>query len=124
MTELFVWNKMSAVLMSVYVQMYASSYTVVNFIFNDPATTEIYTYSHTLSLHDAHPICSPPDNIRPSASTSSSRWGNRARTTHRYRPPVRSEEHTSELESLLRISYAVFCSKKTQQIIRISHTIL
>src|SRR3546814_5176103 len=29
-------------------------------------------------------------------------------------PPVpRSEEHTSELQSLMRISYAVFCLKKT-----------
>src|SRR3546814_2109613 len=28
------------------------------------------------------------------------------------RPFVRSEEHTSELQSLMRISYAVFCLKK------------
>src|SRR3546814_19920072 len=28
------------------------------------------------------------------------------------RPPERSEEHTSELQSLMRISYAVFCLKK------------
>src|SRR3546814_7000415 len=27
----------------------------------------------------------------------------------------RSEEHTSELQSLMRISYAVFCLKQTQQ---------
>src|SRR3546814_7171680 len=27
--------------------------------------------------------------------------------------PPRSEEHTSELQSLMRISYAVFCLKKT-----------
>src|SRR3546814_7901541 len=27
-------------------------------------------------------------------------------------PPGRSEEHTSELQSLMRISYAVFCLKK------------
>src|SRR3546814_5174334 len=27
-------------------------------------------------------------------------------------PRVRSEEHTSELQSLMRISYAVFCLKK------------
>src|SRR3546814_3195834 len=27
-------------------------------------------------------------------------------------PPRRSEEHTSELQSLMRISYAVFCLKK------------
>src|SRR3546814_5005037 len=26
--------------------------------------------------------------------------------------PIRSEEHTSELQSLMRISYAVFCLKK------------
>src|SRR3546814_1787444 len=30
-------------------------------------------------------------------------------------PPGRSEEHTSELQSLMRISYAVFCLKKKKQ---------
>src|SRR3546814_2451410 len=30
-------------------------------------------------------------------------------------PPVRSEEHTSELQSLMRISYAVFCLNKKKQ---------
>src|SRR3546814_6284955 len=30
-------------------------------------------------------------------------------------PDIRSEEHTSELQSLMRISYAVFCLKKKQQ---------
>src|SRR3546814_4522704 len=29
-------------------------------------------------------------------------------------PALRSEEHTSELQSLMRISYAVFCLKKKQ----------
>src|SRR3546814_2064235 len=29
--------------------------------------------------------------------------------------PGRSEEHTSELQSLMRISYAVFCLKKTKK---------
>src|SRR3546814_9153169 len=29
-----------------------------------------------------------------------------------HRPQLRSEEHTSELQSLMRISYAVFCLKK------------
>src|SRR3546814_9823007 len=29
--------------------------------------------------------------------------------------PNRSEEHTSELQSLMRISYAVFCLKKKKQ---------
>src|SRR3546814_2019663 len=37
---------------------------------------------------------------------------------------VRSEEHTSELQSLMRISYAVFCLKKknTKHKIGIQHT--
>src|SRR3546814_6914473 len=30
-------------------------------------------------------------------------------------PPPRSEEHTSELQSLLRLSYAVLCLKKTNK---------
>src|SRR3546814_10762698 len=30
-------------------------------------------------------------------------------------PQARSEEHTSELQSLMRISYAVFCLKKKKQ---------
>src|SRR3546814_5753973 len=34
----------------------------------------------------------------------------------------RSEEHTSELQSLMRISYAVFCLKKKKQTQRKSHT--
>src|SRR3546814_8502200 len=32
-------------------------------------------------------------------------------------PSIRSEEHTSELQSLMRISYAVFCLKKNKKII-------
>src|SRR3546814_5374835 len=34
----------------------------------------------------------------------------------------RSEEHTSELQSLMRISYAVFCLKKTKMIRQITDT--
>src|SRR3546814_4623882 len=34
---------------------------------------------------------------------------------------ARSEEHTSELQSLMRISYAVFCLKKTNNSIPIRH---
>src|SRR3546814_2540474 len=37
--------------------------------------------------------------------------GKRNRRRHR----ERSEEHTSELQSLMRISYAVFCLKKNKQ---------
>src|SRR3546814_10428066 len=37
-----------------------------------------------------------------------------ARLTHRA-PRARSEEHTSELQSLMRISYAVFCLKQKKK---------
>src|SRR3546814_6028244 len=33
----------------------------------------------------------------------------------------RSEEHTSELQSLMRISYAVFCLKKKKEITKKAH---
>src|SRR3546814_3583518 len=44
-------------------------------------------------------------------------WKNRKypRATRPYSAPIRSEEHTSELQSLMRISYAVFCLKKKKQ---------
>src|SRR3546814_4368948 len=102
------------------------------FFFNDTATTEIYTSCHTLSLHDALPICRPrstatvcasprPPEPRPksppprsrSPAPSSPRSGRVARRVPPTpRSPARSEEHTSELQSLMRISYAVFCLKK------------
>src|SRR3546814_7280028 len=34
----------------------------------------------------------------------------------------RSEEHTSELQSLMRISYAVFCLKKKKDILSMTHS--
>src|ERR1044071_10491983 len=69
------------------------------FFFNDTATTEIYT----LSLHDALPIY---------RSLTQGRMKN-----FLCLPRVaehRSEEHTSELQSRVDISYAVFCLKKKQ----------
>src|SRR5213593_2769590 len=74
------------------------------FFSKDTTTPEIYTVSYTLSLHDALPICPvKPErlNAASSRSASSSAFGFR-----------RSEEHTSELQSQLTISYAVCCLKK------------
>src|SRR3546814_5123105 len=81
------------------------------FVFNDTAATEIYTYCHTLPLHDALPISTGgPDDADPPAAQGARgdpRLGGPLRV-----PAERSEEHTSELQSLMRISYAVFCLKK------------
>src|SRR3546814_10384496 len=41
----------------------------------------------------------------------------RRRRRNRRPPPRRSEEHTSELQSLMRISYAVFCLQKQKLLI-------
>src|SRR3546814_6909221 len=43
-------------------------------------------------------------------------------TPDSFRGPTRSEEHTSELQSLMRISYAVFCLKKTKHTVYIYTT--
>src|SRR3546814_3416204 len=40
------------------------------------------------------------------------RWAARLAGVERFGLFIRSEEHTSELQSLMRISYAVFCLKK------------
>src|ERR1043166_10339038 len=71
------------------------------FFFNDTATTEIYT----LSLHDALPICFRVERKYPTEVDDTADF-------HR----IRSEEHTSELQSRFGISYAVFCLKKKKNI--------
>src|SRR5216110_4067084 len=73
------------------------------FFFNEAATTEIYTSSHTLSLHDALPIC---------VEKSGHYWGHHSSVPLH---AMRSEEHTSELQSRELISYAVFCLKKKKR---------
>src|SRR3546814_1174284 len=49
--------------------------------------------------------CVPPMRSRRNARTAPAAW-------RKVRHPDRSEEHTSELQSLMRISYAVFCLKQ------------
>src|SRR3546814_4406392 len=59
-------------------------------------------------------FCAVPENAFPLATTSP-RDRSRAAGTGLFLTtplPARSEEHTSELQSLMRISYAVFCLKK------------
>src|SRR3546814_9389514 len=64
-----------------------------------------YTTLFRSSANTAWPWSSPlPPKTSPSFAT---------RTQHARKPCARrSEEHTSELQSLMRISYGVFCLKK------------
>src|SRR3546814_2529379 len=57
----------------------------------------------------SHPSM-PPIVSRPTAKAVAASWLERPKI-------CRSEEHTSELQSLMRISYAVFCLTKKQQIV-------
>src|SRR2546429_2220224 len=87
------------------------------FFFNDTATTEIYT----LSLHDALPISSAPSSRSSSssdfssASISSSLVGfcGWAMTSGAF-GSMRSEEHTSELQSRLHLVCRLLLEKKKQ----------
>src|SRR3546814_1693090 len=148
--------------------------------FNDTATTEIYTYLHTLSLHDALPIyirnaliqnftenrgklfqakgdvdydldgflsniaagvryahrSAEEQAVNLNKATPGGNIGTGSEATAVLvsdtglpddflvlgsRAPDRSEEHTSELQSLMRTSYAVFCLIKKKMT---THSIL
>src|SRR3546814_6477485 len=63
------------------------------------------------SADDQHDADQQPRPQRPGGREAARRFG---RMFFR-RQPARSEEHTSELQSLMRISYAVFCLKKKKK---------
>src|SRR3546814_7610364 len=106
---------------------------ILSFFFNDTATTENYPDGHTLSLHDALPISARPELVIEESEIEAGivrderavgdefeqilaqvRKGRLVREEGVAEAMDRSEEHTSELQSLMRISYAVFCLKKKQ----------
>src|SRR5438046_6293130 len=76
-----------------------------SFFFNDPPTTEIYT----LSLHDALPIS--PQTI------AADWWAHPPRQRRGQGAPAkpRSEEHTSELQSLTNLVCRLLLEKKKKQ---------
>src|SRR3546814_9596328 len=61
-------------------------------------------------------VCRPEQAFTKHCNGSEGRKLGWKSSLRRYRMvlPLRSEEHTSELQSLMRISYAVFCLKKKQ----------
>src|SRR5437763_5437513 len=90
--------------------MFAASSLNIPYFFHDTATTEIYT----LSLHDALPICNlrwarsgwnrgPPRTVQPAGM---------AAMAGESTMPVRSEEHTSELQSPMYLVCRLLLEKK------------
>src|SRR2546430_8942844 len=82
------------------------------FFFNDTATTEIYT----LSLHDALPI----SFCRRHFSSRSAMRFRRASPIEWPRVSLRSEEHTSELQSQSNLVCRLLLEKKKNEFLRIS----
>src|SRR5260370_42599235 len=80
------------------------AYFINFFFFNDTATTEIYT----LSLHDALPICQA---LASQLHLTYKRHGKMEQITIR----VRSEEHTSELQSHLNLVCRLLLEKKKKK---------
>src|SRR5215211_8831145 len=86
------------------------------FFFNDTATTEIYT----LSLHDALPISTWTSRRSGSSSTRSTMSPSSASC----RPSrLRSEEHTSELQSHSDLVCRLLLEKKKKSIIQSKYRI-
>src|SRR3546814_5392757 len=91
-------------------------------VFKVTATTEIYTYCHTHALHDAVPSTSPwmstmtastlPLPSRYFCNSPSTAADGSSSGSMKMRPITcttsRSAVHTSELQTLMRISFAVF----------------
>src|SRR3546814_6580112 len=73
-------------------------------------TDTLFPYTTLFRSLQAHPRPGP----------AGLRLQSRPRSGRRRLRPGRSEEHTSELQSLMRISYAVFCLKKKK---KTKHTI-
>src|SRR3546814_4318501 len=108
--------------------------------FHERDTTEFYTYwTHSFPTRRSSDLPSlpawPRSTVRSRARSSSSKPSRNGRSRTWSRPrnrrspattatsAARSEEHTSELQSLMRISYAVFCLKKKNQKKRTTNTI-
>src|SRR2546429_4222231 len=88
------------------------------FFFNDTATTEIYT----LSLHDALPIsligvlgCQSFIHIHAQARNITGMHHTVRKTVGMRKDAVRSEEHTSELQSRLHLVCRLLLEKKKKQ---------
>src|SRR3546814_7373568 len=118
----------------------------------EPATPGIYTYRHTLALHGALPFFTNTRSSARISSAIASRSASRTVVRTSSAPSAscgsaaddvaslaaasvwaadsalagfagRSEEHTSELQSLMRISYAVVCLQKKKQTITYHHNL-
>src|SRR5688572_31786864 len=84
------------------------------FFFNDTGPTEFYT----LSLHDALPICLQRQHLVEALLRNLQRGGVRRRCALAQYGAVRSEEHTSELQSQSNLVCRLLLEKKKELLFR------
>src|SRR3546814_5539363 len=104
------WCTFVLLMCLVYLLLYAFVFLMIR---RPPRSTRTDTLFPYTTLFRSPSICSAccwSANGRCSSSTSM-----RFRRCSRTARSTRSEEHTSELQSLMRISYAVFCLKKKKK---------
>src|SRR3546814_3933396 len=77
----------------------------------DPMTVDRQKAHHDCQRPEISPSCSANRSIR-RVFEGTNKCRSKAESSTRSLERSRSEEHTSELQSLMRISYAVFCLKK------------
>src|SRR3546814_10172456 len=77
---------------------------------------DLHVRPHVIHLCEVAELTQPFDVVLMLMKAYDSPWATRLLA-----PYLRSEEHTSELQSLMRISYAVFCLKKTTRIHHHNH---
>src|SRR5437763_7041088 len=98
---------MSTIFVAFFFILHPRIFTFLFFFFNDPATTEIYT----LSLHDALPIlCADHFRVRHERRVRVAE-----RRLHVQLRELRSEEHTSELQSPMYLVCRLLLEKKKKK---------
>src|SRR3546814_10916402 len=70
--------------------------------------SQLSRFAHELAGLGVKRVNVSLDTLNPDKFQAITRWG-------KFDKVMRSEEHTSELQSLMRISYAVFCLKKKKK---------
>src|SRR3546814_6787399 len=118
-------------MLSIYVFPWSQTFTKVLFIFaNGPLSWAVPVWRNSLVFHDMDKLTTVYIHVLPNMLTYCTRWPQNDQAPlalddfllaimvymlwqlmYFIQTEIRSEEHTSELQSLLRISYAVFCLK-------------
>src|SRR3546814_8554080 len=91
-------------------------------VVNPITITPERTLADALALMDRHRISGIPVVSRREGKLVGILTNRDVRYANDPNQPVRSEEHTSELQSLMRNSYAVFCLKKKTRYIQARKT--